>query len=87
MIRLVEYRTDRVPLGKEDLEYLLAMVRGSGDESQARVIEAITPTAEPGTYLIRPGGFVGRLGLPSGEAIDIASRFRFSDLIELIRHS
>lgn len=87
MIRLVEYRAAPVVLDEKDLKYLLAMVKGTGVEGEPRLIESITPTTEPGTYLIRPGGFVGRLGLPSGEAIDFGSRFPFADLIELIRHS
>lgn len=89
MIRLVEYRTSRVHLADQDLEYLLPMVKGTGEASDDnKVIESITPAPGGGhQYLVRPGGFVGRLGLPSGEWIDIHSRFPFEDVIEVILRS
>lgn len=87
MIELTEYRPSLVELAPEDLAYLLPMVRGSGGRRDDRVIESITPTDQRGTYELRPGPFVGRLGLPSGSVIDIRSRFEFADVIELIRRA
>lgn len=87
MISLREYLPSRIELDKRDLVYLLDLVKSSGAADEPRVFESITPTSEDGVYLIRPGPFVGRLGLPSGEVLDIASRFEFKDLVNLIRLS
>jgi len=87
VLHLTEYRSSRVEVSDRDLEYLLALVKGTGAEGQSKIIEAIAPTSDAGVYDIRPGGFVGRLGLPSGESLDIGSRFEFDDLIALIMQS
>ena len=74
-------------LDGKDLAHLLNMVRGEAASDEAKVIQSITPTAKPDTYRVRPGGFVGRLGLPSGETIDIESRFPLGDIIDMLRFS
>jgi 5-methylcytosine-specific restriction endonuclease McrBC regulatory subunit McrC len=84
---LVEYRPTRVRLAGDDLSHLLDLVKASGDESDAKLIESLTPTRTPGVYEIRTGPFVGRLGLPSGAWLDLVSRFEFADVVELIRRS
>ena len=87
MAALTEYRWQRVALHREDLEYLLDLVKGTGAEGEPRVLEGITPTTDAGIYELRPGPYVGRLGLPSGAHLDIHSRFAFSDVIRLIAES
>lgn len=87
MFELTEYKPGRVELSDDDLRHLLALVKGTGDADDAKVIQAITPTPIPGAYDVTPGPYVGRMGLPSGTTIDIRSRFAFEDVIELIRLS
>ena len=87
MVRLVEYQTSEVSLDRAERNYLLDVVKGTGSGDGPKVIESLTPTKQDGVYAIRPGPFVGRLGLPSGRWLDIDSRFAFDDVIELIRHS
>lgn len=87
MIRLIEYSTTRAPLTAADLDYLLDLVTASGQDDEAKLLRAVTPTREPGVYALRSGPYVGRLGLPSGDWIDFVSRFSFEDVLELIRRS
>jgi len=76
-----------VELSERDLAHLLEMVRGAGESDEAKVIQSITPTSKKDVYRVSPGGFVGRIGLPSGETIDIESRFDLHDVVDLIRFS
>jgi 5-methylcytosine-specific restriction endonuclease McrBC regulatory subunit McrC len=64
------------------------LVSGIGrGEQEARVLQAVAPAGEPDTYLVTPGPYVGRLGLPSGAWIDFRSRFDFESVISLILSS
>jgi 5-methylcytosine-specific restriction endonuclease McrBC regulatory subunit McrC len=74
-------------LAADDLLHLLDLVKGSGDSVETKVIQAVAPSRETGVYIVTPGPFVGRMGLPSGETLDIQSRFPIEDVIELIRLS
>lgn len=85
-IRLREYRSSEVELEPRDRNHLLDLVHGS-ESDEKRLFESITPTKKPNTFVLRPGPFVGRIGLPSGRSIDISSRFPFRDTLELIRLS
>jgi 5-methylcytosine-specific restriction endonuclease McrBC regulatory subunit McrC len=87
MIRLVEYSTVQAPLATQDLDYLLDLVAASGQDDEAKLLQAVTPTRQRGVYALRSGPYVGRLGLPSGGWIDFVSRFSFEDVLELIRRS
>jgi 5-methylcytosine-specific restriction endonuclease McrBC regulatory subunit McrC len=87
LIPLREYASSEVELDEEDLQHLLNLVRGEADTDDAKIIQSITPTAKKDTYRVRPGGFLGRLGLPSGETIDIESRFPLGDVIDMLRFS
>jgi len=87
-VEVVEYRPAMLRLAAADLDYLLDLVRaGARDSTEARVLQSIAPTREPGVFAVTPGPFVGRLGLPSGEWIDFRSRFPLGDVVELIRQS
>jgi 5-methylcytosine-specific restriction endonuclease McrBC regulatory subunit McrC len=87
VIRLVEYSTTQAPLAEADLDYLLDLVTASGQDDEAKLLQAVTPTRQRGVYALRSGPYVGRLGLPSGGWIDFVSRFSFEDVLELIRRS
>lgn len=87
MIPFREYTSEEVQLSAEDLAHLLAMVKGESDSDDAKVIQSITPTSKTGTYQIKPGAFVGRLGLPSGATLNIESRFPLGDVIDMLRFS
>jgi DNA polymerase III delta prime subunit len=83
-----EYDTVTLELDDADLAYLLNLVRGSASEDDdARILQSVTPTTRPGTYELRAGPYVGRLGLPSGRWIDFISRFALPDVIRLILDS
>ena len=85
MTALVEYEATAVTLDPRDLDFVLDLVRyGSGD---ARVLHGVTPTHRPGVYELVAGPYVGRIGLPSGDWLDLQSRFPIEDVIELIRAS
>ncbi|WP_174536008.1 McrC family protein [Micromonospora chalcea] len=87
-MEVTEYRPTQLTLDQGDLDYLLTLVRSaSGDRTDARVFQALTPTHKAGVYEVTPGPYVGRLGLPSGSWIDFRSRFPIEDVIELIRRS
>jgi 5-methylcytosine-specific restriction endonuclease McrBC regulatory subunit McrC len=86
-MRVTEHTPTALRLAPEDLGYLLELVRRTGGTEESRVLEALTPTRDPSVYEVTPGAYVGRLGLPSGDWIDFASRFSFDDVIELIRVS
>lgn len=96
MIRLVEYEPTTVRLDPVDASYVLAMVKSASaaagddddmdaDRGEAALIESLTPTSTNGTYVMRTGPYVGRIGLPSGEYLDLVSRFHHLDTVELIR--
>lgn len=89
MIHVVEHTTTAgVRLSFEDYEYLNGLTAVMVDEE---VIEAptvfrrIAPTRERDVYRVQAGPYVGRLGLPSGDSIDIRSRFEFDDFVALLR--
>lgn len=96
MIRLVEYEPTTVRLDPIDAEYLLALVKSSsaragsdedqfGREGEPALIESLTPTSVAGTVVVRTGPYVGRMGLPSGQCLDLVSRFGHLDTVELVR--
>ena len=87
MLRLREYASSEVELEEHDLHHLLALVRGEGEGDEAKVIQSITPTSKPNTYRVKPGAFVGRIGLPSGESLDVESRFPIGDVVDMLRFS
>lgn len=87
LIELVEYQPTRTRLAEEDLLHLLDLVKGSGDSDESKVIQSVTPTKIGDLYIVTPGPFVGRMGLPSGETLDIQSRFPIEGVIDLIRLS
>jgi 5-methylcytosine-specific restriction endonuclease McrBC regulatory subunit McrC len=84
---LKEYAPTPIALQPGDLNYLLSFVSGTGEPDESKFLQAITPTREQGIYLVRPGAYVGRVGLPSGAQLDLVSRFHIRRLIELIRIS
>lgn len=84
MLRLVEYQPTRIALSADDLATVLRLTKAAGDNDRG-VIESVTPTTTPSVYELRPGPFVGRLGLPSGQTLDIDSRFGFAALLELLQ--
>jgi 5-methylcytosine-specific restriction endonuclease McrBC regulatory subunit McrC len=86
-LRLTEYEPAAEQLSRDELTYLLRFVGSGPEERERRLFESITPTPRADIYELRPGPFVGRLGLPSGRSVDFASRFSFDDVIELIRFS
>lgn len=83
MQRLVEYQATRLRLSEPDLDMVLGLSKSAHGE--AGVIESVTPTSAVGVFDVRPGPFVGRLGLPSGETLDIDSRFGFDGVLELLQ--
>ena len=86
MLELREYETKTVKLEPAEAIELAQLTRGtSGDASAPRVIQQVTPTTQPGCYDVQPGPFVGRFRLRSGLTVDIASRFHFADLLEVLR--
>ena len=84
MRSLVEYQGTRVELSEADVAALLALTRGTPSDG-ARVIDAIMPTERAGVYWVRPLGYVGRLALPSGQVLDIQSRFSFQRVVALLQ--
>ncbi len=72
-------------LSPEDRDHLVALaLRDSGKD--AAVITGLTPTAtRPGEHAVTVGGYLGRLGLPSGRSLDIACRFPDLDPVEVLR--
>lgn len=84
MIEIQEYGSVTVSPDPRDLPYLAQLVKGNPERAQAPLLEALTPTGAPNEYRLTAGAYVGRLGLPSGEAIDFLSRFNFDDVIRLI---
>lgn len=87
MATLKEYAPTPTALLPGDLNYLLSFVSGTGELDESKFLQAITPTREQGIYLVKPGAYVGRVGLPSGAQLDLVSRFHIRRLIELIRIS
>ena len=86
MLQLREYETRTVELTAAQAVELAQHTRGTtGDTSAPRVINLVAPAAKPGHYDVQPGPFVGRFTLRSGLTIDIASRFPFTDLLEILR--
>ncbi|BCY09682.1 McrC family protein [Actinoplanes sp. L3-i22] len=85
MLRLVEYQTRTVRLSAGEAAELARLTVGTrGERERARVIERLTPTAEPGCYDLQPGPYVGRFQLLSGQVVEVAGRFPFQDLATLL---
>ncbi len=82
---LTEYGTQRLLLAARDRDYLAALaLRDTG--SEAAVITGLIPTgAQPNEFAASVGGYLGRLGLPSGDSLDVESRFPAIDPIEVLR--
>lgn len=86
MLELREYQTRTVELSAAQAVELAQHTRASGgDPNSPRVIQQVTPAANAGHYDVQPGPFVGRFTLRSGLTVDIASRFPFADLLEVLR--
>ncbi|MGY1691126.1 5-methylcytosine restriction system specificity protein McrC [Geodermatophilus sp. SYSU D01105] len=86
MLELREYETRTVALTAAQAVELARLTRGAiTDSAEPRVIQQLTPSAQPGCYDVQPGPFVGRFTLRSGLTVDIASRFPFTDLLEVLR--
>jgi len=77
---LREYGGLELELPAEDLAYLLRLTHGDPSAGEdARVIRSIMPSGRRDTFKIAAGGYVGRMGLPSGRQIDFESRFHTSE--------
>ncbi|PWW25175.1 5-methylcytosine-specific restriction endonuclease McrBC regulatory subunit McrC [Geodermatophilus normandii] len=86
MLELREYETRTVALTPQQAVKLARLTRGARtDSAEPRVIQQVTPSSQPGHYDVQPGPFVGRFTLRSGLTVDIASRFPFTDLLEVLR--
>src|SRR5262245_60803995 len=86
MLELREYETRTVLLTIQERAELAGLTRASLAESDApRVIQQLTPSATPQCFDVQPGPYVGRFTLNSGLTVDIASRFPFADLLEVLR--
>jgi 5-methylcytosine-specific restriction endonuclease McrBC regulatory subunit McrC len=86
MLELREYETRTVPLTIQERTELAGLTRASLAESDApRVIQQLTPSATAQCFDVQPGPYVGRFTLNSGLTVDIASRFPFADLLEMLR--
>lgn len=86
MLELREYQTRTVELNTAQAVELAQHTRASGgDRDSPRVIQQVTPAADPGHFDVQAGPFVGRFTLRSGLTVDIASRFPFADLLEVLR--
>lgn len=86
MLQLREYEPQRVALFPAEVAELAQMTRGSRTSGvTARVIQQLVPSAQPGHFDIQPGPYVGRFALRSGRVVDIASRFAFADLLDVLR--
>lgn len=86
MLELREYETRTVALTTQQAVDLARLTRGTiTDGTEPRVFQQVTPSAQPGLYDVQPGPYVGRFTLRSGLTVDIASRFPFTDLLEVLR--
>ncbi len=86
MLELREYQTRTVPLTDEQRAELAALTRAALTRAQGpKVIQSLTPSAVPQHFDIQPGPYVGRFTLKCGLTVDIASRFPFADLLEVLR--
>lgn len=86
MLELREYETRCVELSPIEAGELAALTRGSSAErTDLRVIQQILPTSQAGWYDVQPGPYVGRFTTGSGLTVDVASRFDFGDLLEVLR--
>lgn len=83
VLSLREYRNDVVHLEPVDAAALAALARSDAQED-ARIVESLTPGPVSGTYVVRPGPVVGRFRLHSGTVVEIASRFRFQSLPDVL---
>lgn len=85
MERLVEWVPYRLELTPVERRELLGLVkRGAGDD--AKVIDALVPTADEGVYEVVAGSFVGRFALRSGRVLDVRSRLLGADdLLDVLR--
>lgn len=94
MLELREYEVRRVGLTPGQAAELAVLTRGSqdnrndeSDSSQPKVIQQVTPTSSAGTYDVQPGPFIGRFTTRSGLTVDVASRFPFANLLQVLRVS
>ncbi|RBQ05648.1 hypothetical protein DQE82_25340 [Micromonospora sp. LHW51205] len=86
MLHLREYKVSRVALTEREAGELGRLTRGSAARrDEPRIIQQILPSGEPGLYDVQPGPYVGRFTLGSLRTVDIASRFPFADLRELLQ--
>jgi 5-methylcytosine-specific restriction endonuclease McrBC regulatory subunit McrC len=86
VLELREYDTRTVTLTAAQAVELAQLTRGALTHgAEPRVIQQVTPSAQPGCYDVQPGPFVGRFTLPSGLTVDIASGFPFTNLLEVLR--
>lgn len=83
MDTLVEYEPTLVEMEDRDRNYLIDLVKGSPSMGD-KLLESFTPTSEVGIYRVTSGCYVGRLGLPSGNWLDLTSRFDI-DVAALVR--
>jgi 5-methylcytosine-specific restriction endonuclease McrBC regulatory subunit McrC len=83
VLSVAEYATSTLRLEEDEVSHLAGYVRSSG-ESGPTVLHGLTPTNQRGVYRVTAGGYVGRLGLPSGRVLDLTSRFRFKRLVWLL---
>lgn len=85
-LQVTEYETAMLALTPIEVLALLPLVRGNtgANDDDARVLQSLTPTRNPGVFEVRPGPYVGRLGLPSGRWIDFSTRFPLEDAFQLI---
>ena len=85
MINLTEYQTSNVQLSHDEARELASLTVGSTDrQREPRVIQRLMPAEMPGSFDIQPGPYVGRFSLSTGRVVDIASRFPFQDLVEVL---
>jgi len=85
VLRLVEYQINTVQLTSAEAAELARMTVGTRSGTpRPRVIERLTPTANPGFYELQPGPYVGRFQLHSGQAVEVAGRFPFQDLATML---
>jgi 5-methylcytosine-specific restriction endonuclease McrBC regulatory subunit McrC len=86
LLELRELDTKAVELTAAQAAELAQLTRGSlSDSTWPRVIHQVIPSSQMGWYDVQPGPFVGRFTLPSGLTVDIASRFTFADLLNVLR--
>jgi 5-methylcytosine-specific restriction endonuclease McrBC regulatory subunit McrC len=86
LLELRELEARPVELTAVQAVELAQLTRGAiNQRAGPRVIQQVTPSPRLGWYYVQPGPFVGRFSLPSGLTVDIASRFPFIDLLDVLR--